>query len=181
MYSCFESIFPITSWIYPKHIVFYSTPSTEGVESKRGNSVCLSVRHHFNISNLGPSNHPRIMLGLTYYTSLDRGWHQRWQWQWQRRTQRQRQRQKYWKDPTCAIFLKRIWLKDIKYDDGGWISDDALGVMRRGWCTGDDAPGVMHRGWCTGCVSRGDAHPGVMRIRGWCTSQLWTINTLFND
>ena len=121
--------------------VFHSTPPTGGVESIRGNSVCLYVRHHFNISNLGPSNHPRIMLGLTYYTSLDRGWHQRWQWQWQRRTQRQRQRQKYWKDPTCAIFLKRIWLKDIKYDDGGWISDDALGVMHRGWCTGDDAPG----------------------------------------
>ena len=24
-------------------------------------SVCLSFRHHFNISNIGPSNHPRIM------------------------------------------------------------------------------------------------------------------------
>ena len=60
---------------------FHSPPPTGGVESIRGNSVCLSVRlyvctsvrHHFNISNLGPSNHPRIMLGLTYYTSLDRG------------------------------------------------------------------------------------------------------------
>ena len=103
------------------------------------------------------------MLGLTYYTSLDRGWHQRWQWQRRTQRQRQRQRQKYWKDPTCAIFLKRIWLKDIKYDDGGWISDDALGVMHRGWCTRDDAQGVMHRGWCT----RGDA-PVVMH-RGWCT------------
>ena len=35
-------------------------------------SVCLSVRHHFNISNLGPSNHRRIMLDPTHYASLER-------------------------------------------------------------------------------------------------------------
>ena len=34
-------------------------------------SVLLSVRNHFNISNLGPSNHPRIMSEPTYYTPLD--------------------------------------------------------------------------------------------------------------
>ena len=44
---------------------------------------CPFVRHHFNIPNLGPSNHPRfwddwrIMSEPTYYT-LERGWHQRW-------------------------------------------------------------------------------------------------------
>ena len=27
------------------------------------------------------------------------------------------------KDPTCAIFSKMIWLKDIKYDDGRWTED----------------------------------------------------------
>ena len=31
---------------------FYSTPSTEGVLSTRGNSVCLFVRHHFFFSNI---------------------------------------------------------------------------------------------------------------------------------
>ena len=91
-------------------------------------------------------------------------WHFIWQGHRQRQRQRQRrlqrQRQKYWKDPTCAIFLKRIWLKDIKYDDGGWISDDALGVMRRGWCTRDDAPGMMHRGWCSGGDAAGVMHWG---------------------
>ena len=35
------------------------------------------------------------------------------------------------KDPTSPIFLKMIWLKDIKYDDGGWISDASLKVMHR--------------------------------------------------
>ena len=40
------------------------------------------------------------------------------------------------KDPTCAIFLKMIWLKNIKYDDGGWISD-APSDWR--WCTEGDA------------------------------------------
>ena len=35
-------------------------------------SVCLFVRHHFNISNLGPSNHRRIMLDPTHYASLER-------------------------------------------------------------------------------------------------------------
>ena len=33
--------------------------------------VCLSVRHHFNISVLWPSNHPRIMSDPTYYIPLD--------------------------------------------------------------------------------------------------------------
>ena len=34
---------------------------------------------------------------------------------------------KWLKDPTCAIFLKMIWLKDVKYDDDGWhkLSTDA--------------------------------------------------------
>ena len=44
--------------------------------------VLLSVRHHFNISNLGPSNHRRIMLGPTHCASLERC--QWWQLQWQR-------------------------------------------------------------------------------------------------
>ena len=35
--------------------------------------VCLIVRHHFNISNIGPSNHPRIMSDPTYHTSSERG------------------------------------------------------------------------------------------------------------
>ena len=28
------------------------------------------------------------------------------------------------KDPTCAIFLKMVWLEDNKYDDGGWTEGD---------------------------------------------------------
>jgi len=40
-------------------------------------SVILSFRHHFNISNIGPSNHPRIMSDPTYYILLERGGHQR--------------------------------------------------------------------------------------------------------
>ena len=40
------------------------------------------------------------------------------------------------KDPNWAIFLKMIWLKDNKYDDGGWISEASLTVMhQRWWCT----------------------------------------------
>ena len=37
-----------------------------------------------------------------------------------------------------------IWLKDIKYDDGGWISDASLKVLHQRWCTRCDAPEVMH-------------------------------------
>ena len=37
---------------------------------------CLIVRHHFNISNKGCANHPRIMSDPKYYTSLERGGHQ---------------------------------------------------------------------------------------------------------
>ena len=48
------------------------------------------------------------------------------------------------KDPTSPIFLKMIWLKDIKYDDGGWISDASLKVLHQRWCTRCDAPEVMH-------------------------------------
>ena len=37
--------------LYNMYVYFYSTPSTEGVESTRGNSVCVSVclfvRNHF--------------------------------------------------------------------------------------------------------------------------------------
>ena len=46
---------------------------------------------------------------------------------------------KWLKDPTCAISLKMIWLKDIKYNDEG----DAPQVVmhHRWWCTtGGDAP-----------------------------------------
>ena len=34
---------------------------------------CLIVRHHFNISNIGSSNHPRIMSDPMYHTSSERG------------------------------------------------------------------------------------------------------------
>ena len=96
------SLFDGVCWIFfsfslyfPFSSSLHSNPSTGEIESTSCNFVCLSVclyiRHHFNISNLGPSNRPRIMLCPTHYTLLDRGWHQRWRWQWQRRTQRQRQ------------------------------------------------------------------------------------------
>ena len=79
--------------------IFFTRPLLpKGVESTSWNSVCLfvclSVRNRFNISNIWPSNHPRIMSDTTYYTSLERGWHQRRQWQWQRHTQRQIRRQR---------------------------------------------------------------------------------------
>ena len=79
-------------------------------------SVYLYVRHHFYISNLGPSNHTRSMSDPTYLTSLERGWHQRWQWQWQRCTQwwLQRQRQKLKRPNTWCIFKKQGL--DTKYD-----------------------------------------------------------------
>ena len=63
-------------------MIFHLTPPKEGVKSTVWNSVCLSVCHHLNISNIGPSNHPRIMSDPTCYTSLERGWGQQWQWQW---------------------------------------------------------------------------------------------------
>ena len=47
---------------------------------------------------------------------------------------------KWLKDPTCAIFLKMLWLKDVKYDDGGWISDASGKLMHQRWCTGVDSP-----------------------------------------
>ena len=56
---------------------FHSTLPNGRVESTSWNSVCGSVRHHFTISNIGPSNHPRIMSDPTYYTSLEWGVHQR--------------------------------------------------------------------------------------------------------
>ena len=34
----------------------------------------LSVHHHFEISNLGPSNHPRMAWDSTYHMLLARGW-----------------------------------------------------------------------------------------------------------
>ena len=52
---------------------FHSTPPTGGVESTSRNSVLLFVRHHFNIFNKDPSNHPRTKSDPTYYTSLERG------------------------------------------------------------------------------------------------------------
>ena len=99
-----RSLPPTTTREMQGLVGFHSTPPTEGVESTSWNSVCLSVclsvRHHFNISNLGPSNHRRIMLDPTHYASLERRWHQGWQWQWQRHTQRQiqiqRRRQGQW-------------------------------------------------------------------------------------
>ena len=48
--------------------------------------------------------------------------------------------------PTCAIYLKMIRLKDVKYDDGGWISDGSWKAMHR---TTGDALEVMHRRWST--------------------------------
>ena len=49
----FTSSYQFMVWV-KKIVVFYSTPSTEGVESTRGNSVrlsvCLFVRHHFSPS-----------------------------------------------------------------------------------------------------------------------------------
>ena len=49
------------------------TSITGGVESLQAKilCVCLFVRHRFNISNLGPSNHLIIMSDPTYYVSLD--------------------------------------------------------------------------------------------------------------
>ena len=52
---------------------FHSTLPNGRVESTSWNSACLVVRHHFNISNTGPSNHPRIMSNPTYHTSSERG------------------------------------------------------------------------------------------------------------
>ena len=47
----FTSSYQFMVWV-KKIVVFYSTPSTEGVESTRGNSVrlsvCLFVCHHFS-------------------------------------------------------------------------------------------------------------------------------------
>ena len=73
---------------------------------------------------------------------------------------------KWLKDPTCAIFSKMIWLKDVKYDDGGWISDASLKAMHQGWCTN-----LMHQTWCT----EGDApdvmhHVLSMSVGVWCMS-----------
>ena len=44
---------------------------------------------------------------------------------------------KWLKDQTCAIFLKMVWLKDVKYD--------VKSVMHHcRWCTAGDTPQVMH-------------------------------------
>ena len=97
-----------------KNTYFHSTHLTQ----RRGQStswnsvcfsVCLSVRHRFNISNIGPLNHPKTMSDPTYYTSLERGWHQRWQWQWRRHTQRQWQRQYASKTHHVLYFPFSIW------------------------------------------------------------------------
>ena len=86
-------------------------------------SVCLSVRHHFIISNLGPSNHPRIMSEPTYYTPLERGWHQRWQGQWQRHTQRQIPRQRQRQIP------RQIW---TNYSDARCLVTAPTGTRSHG-------------------------------------------------
>ena len=83
-----------------------------------------------------------------------------------------------------------IWLKDYKYDGGGWITDaslksihkrwctrggtpveihqricttgDATEVMQQWWCTRSDAPEVMHQRWCTRVYA-----PEVMHEHFW--------------
>ena len=71
-----------------------------------------------------------------------------------------------------------IWLKDYKYDGGGWITDASLKSIHKRWCTRGgtpeeihqricttgDATEVMQQWWC----SSGDARE-VMHQR-WCTS-----------
>ena len=105
-----------------RRVFFFTRPRRGSNSYRRGRvfklkfclSVLLSVRNHFNISNLGPSNHPRIMSDTTYYTSLERGWHQRWQGQWQRHTHtdkyedKDKDKYKMLKRPiTCYIFEKQ--------------------------------------------------------------------------
>ena len=87
---------------------------------------------------------------------------------------------KWLKDPTCAIFLKMIWLKDIKYDVSGWIFGDAPEVMHRRWCTGGEAPGVKHQGWCTGGDAPGGDAPGMMH-RGWCNEDATRMKWGWNE
>ena len=82
---------------------------------------CLRFRHHFDISNIWPSNHPRITSDPTYYTSLERGRHQQWQVMTMTKTKtntktKTKTKTKLLKDPTYAIFLKMMLLKDINYN-----------------------------------------------------------------
>ena len=65
---------------------------------------------------------------------------------------------------SCAIFLKMIWLKDYKYDGGGWITDASLKSIHKSWCTRGDTPEEMHQKICT----TGDVTE-VMQHR-WCNS-----------
>ena len=67
---------------------------------------------------------------------------------------------KWLKDPTCAIFLKMIWLKDINFDDGGWINGASLS-----WCT--EAGVVMHWRWW--CSTASDGPKMVIHWRLWCS------------
>ena len=64
----------------PNSVYFHSIPFF-----RRGSSlqvenlsvclfVCLSVCHHFKISNIGPLYHPRITPDPTYHILLGRGW-----------------------------------------------------------------------------------------------------------
>ena len=58
--------------------------------------------------------------------------------QWRHHNDKDKDKGKWLKDPTCAIFLKRIWLKDVKYEP----------VMHMK----GDAPQLMHRFWCRICI-----------------------------
>ena len=56
-----------------------------------------------------------------------------------------------------------IWLKDYKYDGGGWITDASLKSIHKRWCTRGGTPEEIHQRICT----TGDATE-VMQ-QWWCT------------
>ena len=62
-----------------------------------------------------------------------------------------------------ASLLKMIWLKDYKYDGGGWITDASLKSIHKRWCTRGGTPEEIHQRICT----TGDATE-VMQ-QWWCT------------
>ena len=92
-------------------------------------SVCLSEvpssLWHFQFKAFKSSqNHVRPHI---LYTSLERGRHQQWQVMTMTKTKtntktKTKTKTKLLKDPTYAIFLKMIWLKDINYDHDTYFS-----------------------------------------------------------
>ena len=64
----------LTSTLFKTHTIsldpFLQKGSSLQVENL---SVCLSVCHHFKISNIGPLYHPRITPDPTYYILMGRG------------------------------------------------------------------------------------------------------------